>query len=115
MLNKQFIRPFLVVLSLVGSLYFLFVQNSKMHFIGKTKLKVKIIQPHWPTKDIDPMRLFSIGDWAILQNLYATLVEPAHHDTVVPALAESWEQSTDGKKWIFKLKNQIENRKIGNE
>ncbi len=70
----------------------------------KNKLKVKIIQPHWPKNNIDPTKLFSIGDWAILQDLYSTLVEPAQHDTVSPGLAESWTESSDGKRWEFKLK-----------
>lgn len=70
--------------------------------------KAKAIQtllPYYPNENVDPIRLVSVGDWVILQNIHSTLVELAARNTVGPALAESWSQSHDAKLWNFKLRS----------
>ena len=72
-----------------------------------TATSIKVLTSFWPTKDIDPKKLSTAGDWSILQNLYSNLVEVSAAQSVRPALAESWTQSPDGLIWIFSLRNNL--------
>jgi ABC-type oligopeptide transport system substrate-binding subunit len=51
------------------------------------------------------MHLVTAGDWTTLQRLYSTLVESGTGRAVRPALAESWDQSSDGRVWTFTLRS----------
>jgi ABC-type transport system substrate-binding protein len=68
---------------------------------------IKVLTPFWPTKNIDPIKLRTVGDWSMLQDLYANLVELSSSNSVRPALAESFTQSADSLTWVFTLRKNL--------
>jgi peptide/nickel transport system substrate-binding protein len=60
-------------------------------------------------RTIDPATTTSIGDWVKMQALFNGLLryKPGTVE-LEPDLAESWDISTDGKEYVFKLKKGIE-------
>lgn len=63
-----------------------------------------VSQPGEPTS-IYPFRFGAVVDWNVITSIYDSLVEFDLNDySIVPALAESWTTSSDGKTWEFKLR-----------
>lgn len=55
----------------------------------------------------DPVRIVDAFTTNVLANCYEGLVKVDQQGRVVPALAESWEVSPDGKVWRFKLRHGV--------
>jgi ABC-type transport system substrate-binding protein len=66
-----------------------------------------VSQPSEPTS-IYPFRFGAVVDWNVITAMYDSLVEFDLNDySAVPALAESWTTSSDGKTWEFKLRSGV--------
>ncbi|VFA88732.1 Putative binding protein ygiS precursor [Gordonia paraffinivorans] len=53
---------------------------------------------------LDPQKSSSYFTFEVLENVFDTIVEPDDQLRMRPALAESWEVSPDGRRWIFLLR-----------
>jgi methyl-accepting chemotaxis protein/ABC-type transport system substrate-binding protein len=59
----------------------------------------------WETsRGLDPVHLFGIHGQEIAHLIYEGLVQPVDSQSVVPALAESWEVSDGGRSYRFRLR-----------
>jgi peptide/nickel transport system substrate-binding protein len=68
---------------------------------------LKVVEAYEPP-GIDPATDFTAAGWAIIKNIYDTLVEfDWKEKKVVPELAESWTISQDGLRYTFKLRKNI--------
>ncbi|PIC63612.1 ABC transporter substrate-binding protein [Sporosarcina sp. P13] len=57
---------------------------------------------------LDPQNSNEIETWLVTKNIYETLVEFEKETTdIVPALAETWNVSEDGKTWTFDLQENV--------
>ncbi len=56
---------------------------------------------------LDPHKTSGTLTFQTLKSVYDTLVEPDQEGKLVPALAESWEVSGDGKTWTFFLRKGV--------
>lgn len=57
-----------------------------------------------PPKQPDPPRSYNLQDMQLQMALFDRLVERLAEDTVVPSLAERWEVSDDGLRYLFHLR-----------
>jgi len=56
---------------------------------------------------LDPQATTGTLTFQVDRSIYDTLVEPDAHGKIVPALAESWNVSADGKTWTFHLRHGV--------
>ncbi|TVQ39559.1 MAG: hypothetical protein EA384_05860 [Spirochaetaceae bacterium] len=56
---------------------------------------------------LDPQATQGTLTFQVLRSVYDTLVEPDHDGRIVPALAESWQVSTDNLSWTFQLRRGV--------
>ena len=56
---------------------------------------------------LDPHKTSGTLTFQVIKSLYDTLVEPDEKGRIVPALAESWTTSADGKLWTFRLRQGV--------
>ncbi|MDT5009956.1 MAG: peptide/nickel transport system substrate-binding protein, partial [Mycobacterium sp.] len=56
---------------------------------------------------LDPQKTSAYFSFEVLENVYDTLVEPDDNLEMRPALAESWDVSTDQLKWTFHLRRGV--------
>ena len=57
--------------------------------------------------DLDPLRSRAFIDRNVHYQIFDSLVRIDAKGKIVPWLAESWETSTDGKQWTFKLRKDV--------
>ncbi len=58
--------------------------------------------------DMDPAKAYDFHTWEIFYNVYQGLLSyPAGKTNLVPALAESWTVSKDGREYTFKLRKGV--------
>jgi peptide/nickel transport system substrate-binding protein len=56
---------------------------------------------------LDPHKTTGTLTFQVLKSVYDTLVEPDQAGKIVPALAESWSVSGDGRSWTFRLRKNV--------
>lgn len=56
---------------------------------------------------LDPHMTSAYASFQVLENVYDTLVQPGDDLSMEPALAESWEISSDNLIWTFKLRSGV--------
>lgn len=56
---------------------------------------------------LDPQKTAGTLTFQVLKSVYDTLVEPDPAGQIVPALAERWEVSADGRTWTFTLRQGV--------
>lgn len=56
---------------------------------------------------LDPHKTDGTLTFQVLKSIYDTLVEPDRTGQIVPALAESWTVSEDGRDWTFRLRRGV--------
>lgn len=56
---------------------------------------------------LDPHRTAGTLTFQVLKSVYDTLVEPDENGKIVPALAERWDVSEDGRIWTFRLRGGV--------
>ena len=56
---------------------------------------------------LDPHRTAGTLTFQVLKSVYDTLVEPDENGKIVPALAERWDLSEDGRIWTFRLRGGV--------
>lgn len=56
---------------------------------------------------LDPHRTAGTLTFQVLKSVYDTLVEPDENGKIVPALAERWDVSQDGRIWTFRLRGGV--------
>jgi peptide/nickel transport system substrate-binding protein len=56
---------------------------------------------------LDPQKTSGTLTFQVIKSLYDTLVEPDKTGAIVPALAEQWGTSADGKIWTFRLRQGV--------
>ncbi len=56
---------------------------------------------------LDPQKTSGTLTFQVLKSIYDTLVEPDENGKIVPALAESWDVSSDSLEWTFHLRKGV--------
>ncbi|SIQ64911.1 peptide/nickel transport system substrate-binding protein [Alkalispirochaeta americana] len=56
---------------------------------------------------LDPHATTGTLTFQTMRSVYDTLVEPDQEGEIVPALASSWEVSSDGLRWVFELRQGV--------
>jgi peptide/nickel transport system substrate-binding protein len=56
---------------------------------------------------LDPQKTSGTLTFQVVKSVYDTLVEPDAKGVIVPALAESWTTTGDGKLWTFRLRRGV--------
>lgn len=88
------------------SLCLLGCQSTKehLHFSKKNVLRVSL--PTSPNS-LDPATAYDADTMELLSHIFEPLLEQGHYGKIKPLLAESWKIEDEGKKYIFKIKQNV--------
>jgi len=71
------------------------------------KAKILIAAQGSEPDQLDPHMTSAYASFQVLENVYDTLVQPGADLSMEPALAESWDISSDNLTWTFKLRDGV--------